>query len=294
MKKKDNLAKNTLLLAIGTFLNKGLQFIMIPLFSRWLSTEDYGTFDLFSTYVILILPLVTLACSESVFRYGVEQESVEGKQKYITNGAGIVLVNSAILAVVIAILGVKLQWQYAAPFLFMAFGEIINYYLQGYMRAIRKLNIYSFCAVFSTLFIAVFSTTFVLFLDMELYGLIWGYAAGYLAGDLAIILFTGYRTYFNPKCLSLATVKEIVAFSYPLIPNDLSWWIINVSDRSIISMFLGTTFNGIYAIACKVQILQLHYSAYFVFPGRKPPPTLHLPKIGMHISIKFSINYAEF
>ena len=45
-KSNDSLAKNTILLSIGTFMTKGLSFIMVPIFSRWLSTEDYGTFDL--------------------------------------------------------------------------------------------------------------------------------------------------------------------------------------------------------------------------------------------------------
>lgn len=36
-----------------------------------------------------------------------------------------------------------------------------------------------------------------------------------------------------------------------MIPNSLSWWIVNVSDRTIISIVLGTMFNGIYTVSCK-------------------------------------------
>ena len=57
--KKTSLMKNTLLLSIGTMMTKGINLLMIPLFSRWLSTEDYGMFDLFVTYVSLLIPFIS-------------------------------------------------------------------------------------------------------------------------------------------------------------------------------------------------------------------------------------------
>ena len=40
-------------------------------------------------------------------------------------------------------------------------------------------------------------------------------------------------------------------YSIPLIPNSVSWWIVNVSDRTIISFILGSGANGLYAISNK-------------------------------------------
>ena len=40
-------------------------------------------------------------------------------------------------------------------------------------------------------------------------------------------------------------------YSIPLIPNGISWWIVNVSDRSIISWVIGAGANGLYAISNK-------------------------------------------
>lgn len=45
--------------------------------------------------------------------------------------------------------------------------------------------------------------------------------------------------------------KELVAYSFPLVPNGVSWWVINVSDRTIISIAIGVAANGIYAVANK-------------------------------------------
>ena len=46
-------------------------------------------------------------------------------------------------------------------------------------------------------------------------------------------------------------LKGILSYSLPMIPNSLSWWIVSVSDRTIISIFLSTAYNGIYTVSCK-------------------------------------------
>ena len=83
--KKNDLAKNTLLLLIASLLTKGLQFLMIPFFSSWLSIENYGTFDVVCTYITLLIPLVSFATADSVFRFSVDLD-FNGRKKYVTNG----------------------------------------------------------------------------------------------------------------------------------------------------------------------------------------------------------------
>ena len=49
----------------------------------------------------------------------------------------------------------------------------------------------------------------------------------------------------------------------PLVPNGLSWWIISVSDRTIVSIFLGTAANGILAVANKFSTIVVNVFAIF-------------------------------
>ena len=50
-------------------------------------------------------------------------------------------------------------------------------------------------------------------------------------------------------------IQEMLRYSLPLIPNAISWWIANTSDRLIIICYLGTAFNGIYAAANKIPTI---------------------------------------
>ena len=45
--------------------------------------------------------------------------------------------------------------------------------------------------------------------------------------------------------------KEMFLYSLPLIPNKVSWTVINLSDRIIIMNVLGSSEAGLYAVAYK-------------------------------------------
>jgi O-antigen/teichoic acid export membrane protein len=47
----------------------------------------------------------------------------------------------------------------------------------------------------------------------------------------------------------------MLKFSIPLVPTAISWWIINISGRTLVSVVLGTSTNAIYAVANKIPNL---------------------------------------
>lgn len=252
----SSLAKNTILLAIGNILTKGLLFVMIPFFSRWLSTEDYGTFDLFCTYVSLLIPLITLSTGEAMFRFSIQGDSTNEKIKtYISNCFYLIIINCSFLVLFLILIRFIFDWKLAIPFLLLFLGELFNSFLQSFLRSIKKLNIYSFCNAFSVVLISILVTFFVKYMNLGLSGIIYGYAFGYLLGDIFIALFTKLYNYIDFKKLSTNQIKELIKYSYPLIPNSISWWIVNVSDRFIIKVVMGVAYNGIYAIANKIPAI---------------------------------------
>lgn len=263
--KKDSLTKNTILLSIGALMTKGLSFVMVPFFSRWLTTENYGTFDLFCTYVTLLIPLIGLASNEACFRFSMDAKSKEEKKVYISNSFAIYAINSAILFLVLLVCKIAFGWSLSLYFFVLAFGEIFNMYFRGYLRAIKHLDVYSFVSAITTVFTALFVTILVRMLGLGLQGMILGYGIGYILGDIVIILATKYWNYLEIKKISFAGMRELVAYSYALIPNNIAWWFINVSDRTIIKIFLGAASNGIYAIAYKIpNILNSVFSVFSV------------------------------
>ena len=228
---------------------------MVPLFSRWLTTAEYGDFDVYETYIALLIPLITLACSDAIFRLAVDKKDEESKKRYVTNGLGIVFVNLFISIVLIFIIGNIINWTVTLPFVILLVGETLDNYFQGFLRAIKKLSLYAIAKTISVVATSILVTLFVKQMELGLNGILYGYALGFITSSLFTIIVTKWWRYIDKKLLSMKSVKELISYSYALIPNSISWWFINVSDRTIIKIFLGSVANGIYGITCKIPNL---------------------------------------
>ncbi|HEV1606354.1 TPA: oligosaccharide flippase family protein, partial [Streptococcus pneumoniae] len=80
MSKYKELAKNTGIFALANFSSKILIFLLVPIYTRVLTTTEYGFYDLVYTTIQLFVPILTLNISEAVMRFlmkdGVSKKSV--------------------------------------------------------------------------------------------------------------------------------------------------------------------------------------------------------------------------
>ena len=72
MNKKKELAKNTFIILAGKVSTQMITFFMLPLYTSYLLTEEYGLVDLITTYVTLIIPIITLDTEMAMFRFLIE------------------------------------------------------------------------------------------------------------------------------------------------------------------------------------------------------------------------------
>ena len=70
--------------------------------------------------------------------------------------------------------------------------------------------------------------------------------------------------YLHLRGLDLRTSKEMLRYSIPLIPNSIFWWINNMASRYLIAYFLGTTENGLFAVAYKIPTVIVLMSNIFM------------------------------
>lgn len=254
MNNSEKLIKNTAVLALGTIGTKIIAFIIIPIFSRWLSVEDYGMFDLYSTYVTLLIPVLTLSSGEAVFRFLIDTKDNKEKGKIASTGFLIVLVGIVLGAVLLGFLVHQTTTVKLSVVLFMV-SEVLNNYLLCYVRGEKKLKLYAKANIIAMLFVFVFVTIFVYKLHLGLEGILLGYGCAYLVSNIFIAITSRFYRAINVGAANKNTAIDLLRYSFPLIPNTICWWIMNVSDRTIINWLLGASVLGVYAIASKIPSL---------------------------------------
>lgn len=255
MKREDKLIKNTAILSVGTAFSSVFSFVLVPIFSRWLSTSDYGTYDVYLTYVTLLIPVVTLACGEATFRFLLDCKTEEEKSKLLSCTWFISIVGTALGIIVAIIVFMVSGMQQLLPFIAL-FVSFMLYNQGNYMaRGLRKLSAYTIANILYLIFMAIFVTVFVFFNNWGLAGILCGNAIGHFVGFTYLAVSCRMWKYVVFKKPEWSDAKKVISYSAPLMPNSISWWIVNVSDRSIINVVLGASFNGIYAISYKLPSL---------------------------------------
>ena len=73
-KKYSELVKNTGILTIANFSSKILVFLLVPLYTSVLTTEEYGITDLIFSTVQLTVPIFTFNIADAVLRFTIEED----------------------------------------------------------------------------------------------------------------------------------------------------------------------------------------------------------------------------
>lgn len=251
MKREKKLINNVLVFAAGNLGSKMLQFLLIPFYTSVLTTAEYGVVDLIQTGSMLLIPIFSLTIAESVFRYGMDQAS----DKKDVFSIGLYTVGTGSLILLLLGMGV-MQFINNTLSLWLMVGYSICNMLRTvssqFLRSIGKVKLFSVDNVVQTGSIIGFNLLFLLKFNWG----ISGYMMGYILGNLASFLF-GFIAgklwkYVKIRGVNKRTLKAMLIFSIPLIPNTICWWISSSTDRLMIASYVGASANGIYSIAHKI------------------------------------------
>lgn len=252
MSRKKDLAKNTIIIFLGKACTQLISFLLLPLYTGYLTTKQYGIVDLITTYVTLLVPLITLELEMSVFRYLVD---VRGKNKdtkeIMTNNFLILFSSLAIFSVFYFI--VTSFWK--IDYRLLIWIDIIICTISGNLlqitRGFGKTLDFSISSLMTGVITVISNIILIVFCHMRADGMIISMALANGLGALYLFIILKMYKFIDISLINKKLIKSMYKYSIPLVPNSVSWWIVNVSDRSIISIVLGTAANGIYAVSNK-------------------------------------------
>ena len=252
MNKNKELVKNTIIIFIGKFCTQFITLLLLPLYTHFLSTEDYGYIDLIQTYLTFFIPLILLKIDAGIFRFLIDaRKSEEEKNKIITNGIFIMFVELIISTILFAVAVKIFSIKYSILIVMNLISLSVLTFLLQIVRGIGKNKQYSFSSIIAAIVTIVLNLIFLVgFHKNGKYVLI--------ASLISNIICTIYLLIVNKilknvkiKYIDKKLINDFLKYSIPMIPNELSWWIVHVSDRTIISYALGVAANGIYSVSCK-------------------------------------------
>lgn len=253
MSREGKLAKNTLVIALGTFLPKLATFATLPILTACLTKTEYGAYDLVAVLVALFLPAATLQIQAAAFRFLIDvRNDPKAISAIVTNIAVFVTLTSlpALVVLSLVLFGQPASIRIAICLYF--FADIAVNAARQVCRGLGDNLDFSISAIVSALGKLVFAVVFVWWLRIGLLGAVYSLFAASFSSLSYILVRTDVVRHIRWRSFDLRKLKEMLAYSWPMVPNSLSAWVMRLSDRVVITFFLGLPANAVFAVACKL------------------------------------------
>lgn len=266
---KNNTSIKKVLLNSGIYsftsiLQKGIGFLLLPLYTLYLSPEDYGITGIVNSFTAVLTLIFTLSLNGAVQRYYYIYEH-DKKELREFNGTIILFVifNSVVLGSIIILFQ---QWLIAPfvdgvsfyPYIFLGvltviFNPIYTIY-QSLLQTMQKgkaygknsLSHFALLVTLNILFIVVFQ---------------WGARGQLLSYLITAIVFGVYSLYNLHKnniiklAFNFDYLKQALAYSVPILPHNLASTIASFLSQLILNNQLSTASAGLFNIATQFMMI---------------------------------------
>ena len=249
-----NLIKDIFIFAVGGIGSKLLLFLLVPLYTNVLTKEEYGTADLVSTVAELIIPFLSVVIYDAVLRFGLSK--YERKEDVLVVALivwGASWVVGLLIIPAVHLYPVLLDWKWYLYFYVNV--NIGSSILLNYIKAKGLNKLFTIINITQTAILVALNILFLVVLKWNI--------AGYLLSSILsiglslLIIFVAGKVLTDLKIakFDFQLLKRMLKYSFPLILNNVSWWVIHSSDKIMLELMVGVVALGIYTVATKIPSL---------------------------------------
>ena len=247
--------KNSIIYSFVTILQKGIAFFLLPLYTAFLTPEDYGTINVVLAVSSLLSQLIMLALNGAATRFHYNTDDEERRK---------VLWGTISSLVIISTIGWSAVFFFLHRYLVDPFVGAVDFYpfvvlglintalaplyilFQSYLQARQNAVQYGINTLSNFLIHLGLAVFLIAYLRLGALGML-------LANVITSLLFFIYVIIvFVPKvCLGINKDVSKAAFKYslPLLPHQLSMWGAGTIDRLLLNDLKGKSDTGLYSVA---------------------------------------------
>ncbi len=263
MNRSRKLLSNTGIIGVGTIASKLLVFLLMPLYTTWLSTGEFGAAEVITSLSNFLIPLAAVGVSTGIFRFAAEKEAdkaavFSSSIALLCMGLGGFLVLSPLLLLI------DYCREYVWLVVLYVFFADLQAVVSQYLRAIDRMGLFAGQGILNTVLTVLFNVVFLFFFDMG----VTGYVLSVVIGNALTAVFIVWRAQlwrvFRVSKIQKGMMWELLRFSLPLIPTTVCWLITDLSDRAMVTYFWSEELTGIYSAAYKIPTLVNLVSGVFL------------------------------
>lgn len=242
---------------ICNVLQRGIQFLTTPVYTRILSTEEYGFYSVFLTWCNITVIIATLSLPNTPYYNGMLKFKDDGyvytsSLQLMGNLATFVL--AVLFTAIYPVIGAAIGLPYKLSILMfvVAFFNPAFLFWSYQQRLKYKYKALIIATLINSLLMPIIGIFLVISVGCGYEGLIYGY----VISILAVGGFFYIKNLYRGRC---KVKKEYCSYalkiSVPLIPHYLSQIMLGQSDRVMINYYCGAGDAGIYSLAYQISLV---------------------------------------
>jgi O-antigen/teichoic acid export membrane protein len=264
MSGKSKVLQNTFLYTFSTLLVKAIGFILLPVYTLFLTPEDYGITNLINSFIQVTTFIIAFSLYSAVIRFYTDykDDRIKLKRFYGTIIVFIFISGSIFISLGFILNELLISWFFEGiefyPFvmialitlIFVCFHTVHQNIMQGMQHGkkltIINLSVFGLQVCLNLLFIAVFKLG----------------AVGVLLAVLIInvayfiyMLFDLNKNNIVTFCLDIKILREALKYSVPLMPHNLATQIASFASRIFLNNNGSLASVGLYSVATQFSVI---------------------------------------
>jgi len=248
----------------ATILRRSIGFVLIPVYTHYLTTSDYGILQLVAITIEVVGIVVSLGIADAIYRFYYDTDDPEEKKKVISTACiGVFLIATPLIAVLSFFswqtAGWVLETSNQGIYLFLALANLwfnsMGDLLNTFLRVQERSRSYLVVSVVRTAFNFSAIIVLVVFLKKGLLGIFLGNLLTSLLLAVFVVPYLLSQVGFG---FSSSIAKKMLRYSLPIIPANLASFIVNASDRYFIRGYLSIADVGLYTLGYRLGNI-IHY-----------------------------------
>lgn len=247
--------------SFGGILDKGISFLLLPFYTAYLTTAEFGIVGIMTVLIQLAVPLVKAPVSNGFVRYYYSHEISGDRKVLFFNGLFFIVVQLLVLSFLL-LFGNKFfaslllddeNLDYIVTiYAIILFFLPVKQYLLSLLRIQQKSGLYFIVSVSRAVISAAVTLYLLIVVKMGVMAVVYGQL---LRACFDLVILFPYLLKNIAIRIDIKSLKPLLKYGYPLILTAVSLYFMQSSDRFIMKMHWSLDDLGIYSFAFRFGMI---------------------------------------
>lgn len=257
--------------AVGVILNRAVSFLMLPIYTRYLSPSDYGVMEILELTVDIVSIVTGMGILQGLFKFYYQVDSEDARKDVVSTIFVMIIAFYALSCSAGVMLSEQIdtlvfrsrEYTYFIQISFVnLFVSFLVYVPLAYIRTRQRPVLFVIINAIKLVLQLSLNILLVVYFNMGVLGVLY---STFIASSVVGVGLTVYTFKLTGFRISKTISAKLIRFGYPFIISGFGAFILTYADRYFLNYYHQLTDVGLYALGYKFGFLLMTFPIQPIF-----------------------------